>query len=298
MKFYKKDEYAVTVIEHDSSVDEVLTACRQSKKQRYLCYQQQRLLVNQQPIIQNCPLKPGDELAIRVFIDEAIDFLPDVLPLDIVYEDEVLLIVNKPPGLLVHPDQKDGRHTLANAVSAYYHASGQSHAIRPIHRLDFETSGLVLFSKCSFFQPLLDEMLANKQIARSYLAIVNGALNHHSTQTIDAPIGSDRHVNNKYRVSKTGKPAVTHITCLKENQRKKISLVECQLETGRTHQIRVHLASIQRPILADPIYGKPSPLIQRCALHAYKLRLIHPMSMKALLIETKMPEDMQLCLKK
>ena len=153
MKFYKKDEYAVTMIEHDSSADEVLTACRQSKKQRYLCYQQRRLLVNQQPIIQNCPLKPGDELAIRVFIDEAIDFLPDALPLDIVYEDEVLLIVNKPPGLLVHPDQKDGRHTLANAVSAYYHASGQSHAIRPIHRLDFETSGLVLFSKCSFFQP-------------------------------------------------------------------------------------------------------------------------------------------------
>ena len=140
-------------------------------------------------------------------------------------------------------------------------------------------------------------MLANKQIARSYLAIVNGAMKPHTTQTIDAPIGSDRHVNNKYRVSKTGKPAVTHITCLKENQRKKISLIECQLETGRTHQIRVHLASIQRPILADPIYGKPSPLIQRCALHAYKLRLIHPMSMKALLIETKMPEDMQICLK-
>ena len=86
MKFYKKDEYAVTMIEHDSSADEVLTACRQSKKQRYLCYQQRRLLVNQQPIIQNCPLKPGDELAIRVFIDEAIDFLPDALPLDIVYE--------------------------------------------------------------------------------------------------------------------------------------------------------------------------------------------------------------------
>lgn len=115
MKFYKKDEYAITLIEHVSSVDEVLTACRQSKKQRYFYYQNRRLLVNQQPITQNCQLKQGDELAVRVFIDETIDFLPDSLPLDIVYEDEVLLIVNKPPGLIVHPDQKDGHGTLANA---------------------------------------------------------------------------------------------------------------------------------------------------------------------------------------
>ncbi len=106
MKFYKKDEYAITLIEHVSSVDEVLTACRQSKKQRYFYYQNRRLLVNQQPITQNCQLKQGDELAVRVFIDETIDFLPDSLPLDIVYEDEVLLIVNKPPGLIVHPDQR------------------------------------------------------------------------------------------------------------------------------------------------------------------------------------------------
>ena len=298
MKFYKEKEYIITQIECDTVVDDVLAMCCVARKQRYFLYQNRQLLVNQQVVTQNCPLKKGDELAIRVFIDEEIDFLPDPIPLEIVYEDEILLIVNKPAGMLVHPDQKEGHQTLANAVSYYYHTSKQSHAVRPIHRLDFETTGLVLFSKCAFFQPMLDEMLAKKQIARRYLAIVSGSMKPHTTKTINAPIGSDRHVNNKYRISKTGKPACTHITCLKENQRKKIALVECQLETGRTHQIRVHLASIQRPILSDAIYGQRSKYIDRCALHAYQLSMIHPMTSKPLKIEIELPNDMKQCLSK
>lgn len=298
MKFQKTSNYAVTWIENETSIDGILIEYHISKKQRYLLYLNKQILVNQQPVTQNRPLHKGDELAIQAFIDEPIDFFDDDLPLEIVYEDEVLLLVNKPAHMLVHPDQKEGHHTLANAVAHYYRISNQQHTIRPIHRLDYETSGLVLFCKCPFFQPLLDDMLANKLISRNYLAIVSGSMKPHETRSIDAPIGSDRHVNNKYRISKTGKPAITHITCLKENQRKKISLVECQLETGRTHQIRVHLASIQRAILSDPIYGVSSPLISRCALHAYKLTLIHPMNMKSMTFELAMPEDMKKCIHK
>lgn len=298
MKFIKINDKAVTTIENESSIDTVLTYYHISRKQRYLLYLNRQIFVNHIAVAQNQCLKKGDELAIQVFIDEPIDFNNDELPLDIIYEDEVLLLVNKPAGMLVHPDHKNGHGTLANAVAHYFHITRKQHTIRPIHRLDHETSGLVLFCKCSFFQPFLDAMLAKKKIDRNYLAIVSGAMKPHVARTIDAPIGSDRHVNNKYRISKTGKPAITHITCLKENQRKKISLVECQLETGRTHQIRVHLASIQRAILSDPIYGLPSPLIDRCALHAYKLTLLHPMSMKTMTFEIEMPDDMKKCIRK
>lgn len=298
MKFIKINDKAVTTIENESSIDTVLTYYHISRKQRYLLYLNRQIFVNDIAVTQNQCLKKGDELAIQVFIDEPIDFIDDELPLDIIYEDEVLLLVNKRAGMLVHPDHKNGHNTLANAVAHYFNITRQQHTIRPIHRLDYETSGLVLFCKCSFFQPFLDAMLAEKKIARNYLAIVSGAMKPHLAHTIDAPIGSDRHVNNKYRISKTGKPAITHITCLKENQRKKISLVECQLETGRTHQIRVHLASIQRAILSDPIYGLPSPLIDRCALHAYKLTLLHPMSMKTMTFEIEMPDDMKKCIRK
>lgn len=298
MKVYKNNEYAIIHIEDDISINDLLEAYHISKKQRYLLYLNKQILVNKQPVAQNQPLNRGDELSIRIFIDEPIDFYEDELPLDVVYEDDVLLLVNKPAGMLVHPDHKDGHHTLANAVAHYYQKTHQQHTIRPIHRLDYETSGLVLFCKCSFFQPFLDAMLAEKKIARNYLAIVSGSMKPHVTRTIDAPIGSDRHVNNKYRISKSGKSAITHVTCLKENQRKKISLLECQLETGRTHQIRVHLASIQRPILADPIYGVPSSYISRCALHAYKLTLLHPMSMKTMTFEILMPDDMRKCIQK
>lgn len=298
MIFQKINDTAVTMIDTEATIDTVLTCYHISKKQRYLLYLNRQILVNQQPVTQNQPLIKGDELAIKIFIDEPIDFCEDEIPLDIVYEDEVLLLVNKPAGMLVHPDHKDGHNTLANAVAHHFHLTHQQHTIRPIHRLDYETSGLVLFCKCSFFQPLLDAMLAEKKVSRNYLAIVSGSMKPHVTRTIDAPIGSDRHVNNKYRISKTGKSAVTHITCLKENQRKKIALLECELETGRTHQIRVHLASIQRPILADPIYGSPTPLISRCALHAYKLTLLHPMSMKTMTFEIPMPDDMRNCMRK
>lgn len=298
MKFQRINDTVVTIIENETSIDDVLTKYKISKKQRYLLYLNRQIFVNHLPVTQNKSLNKKDELAIQVFINELVDFNADELPLDVIYEDDVLLIVNKPAGMLVHPDHKEGHDTLANAVAHYFHITHQQHTIRPIHRLDYETSGLVLFCKCPFFQPFLDAMLAEKKIARNYQAIVSGAMKPQFTRTIDAPIGSDRHVNNKYRISKTGKNAVTHVTCLKENQRKKISLVECQLETGRTHQIRVHLASIQRAILSDPIYGSPSPLIDRCALHAYKLTLLHPMSMKTMSFEIEMPEDMKNCIRK
>ncbi len=298
MKLFQEGNRLIVQIEQEQSIREVLDFFHIARKTRVLYFQEHKIHVNKRTVYQDCVLAKGDELSIEAFIEEPIDFIADEPTFTVVYEDDLLLIVDKPAGLLVHPDSKDKRGTLANQVAGYYLKTHQSHTVRPIHRLDLETSGLVLFSKCSFFQPFLDAMLAQKKINRRYLAVVQGSMKPKQTLTIDAPIGADRHVNNKYRISKTGKPACTHVTCLKENQRKKISLVECTLETGRTHQIRVHLASIQHPILSDPIYGKPSPYINRCALQAYALCFVHPLSLKMKTVEIAMSEDLAACMKK
>ena len=232
---------------------------------------------------------------VKVSFDEAIDFLPDAKKLDIIYEDDYILAVSKPCHILVHPDDKSKRGTLSNIVAYYYKNKGLSYQVRYAHRLDMDTTGVVLFAKDSLTLAKLDEMISTHELKRTYLCLAKGKFKN-KKDTISAPIGEDRHHQQRKRISKTGKPAVTHYEVLKEY--KGYSLVEVHLETGRTHQIRVHLSSIGHPLLGDELYGNLDHAAPRLMLHSYKASFTHPVTGAAMEIVKDIPFDMKKMIKR
>ena len=211
------------------------------------------------------------------------------LPLDIRYEDDWLLVINKPAGQLVHPTTQEAHGTLANAVLFHYEQQGEAHAYHPVHRLDRETSGLVLIAK----QPQIQYKLSPKGVKtfhREYLALIPGELTP-PAGTVDAPIARALPSIILRKVSPDGQSARTHYETLRTNHQ--ISLVHLTLETGRTHQIRVHMAHLGHPLLGDDLYGGTRERIARQALHACRLSFTHPMTGQAICIEAPLPADMQ-----
>ena len=229
-------------------------------------------------------IKSGDELCWHLAEESRI--APENIPLDILYEDAALLIVNKPAGMLVHPTGGEYSHTLANAVLFHYEAHGEKHAFHPVHRLDRQTSGLVLIAKESHVQHLLS---AHNAIERIYLAVIEGKLPE-PCGTIAAPIARRPGSIIERMVSPAGKCAVTHYATLAE--RGGLSLLALRLATGRTHQIRVHLAHLAHPLLGDDLYGGRTDRIARQALHAHRLRLRHPSSSEEITVQAPLPADM------
>lgn len=271
--------FLITPDEAGQTCGEFLDQWPGSRTLRYKLEISNQLTLNGQPVRQTEKLKAKDMLALKVLAEEEPDFPPWDQPLKILYEDALILAVSKPSGMIVHPDAKDKNGTLANQVAAYYLSAAQPHAVRPIHRLDEGTSGIVLFSKCPFFQPYFDQALADKQIQRTYLAVAEGVMKPGTKVCIDQPIGRDRHRAGAYRVSPTGRPACTHAEVLRCFQKDRRTLLQCTLETGRTHQIRVHLASIGHPIVNDPLYSRRS-VRGRMLLHAWKCEWRDPLSGK------------------
>ena len=216
------------------------------------------------------------------------DIVPEDLPLDVRYEDEYLLIVNKPAGQLVHPVPQEHSGTLGNAVLHWYAVHGEAHAYHPVHRLDRDTSGLVLIAKEPQVQYLLSPK-GEKKFTRQYLAIIEGQLTP-AAGTVDAPIARALPSIILRQVSPAGKPARTHYRTLKTNTAH--SLIELTLDTGRTHQIRVHMAHLGHPLLGDDLYGGQLTLIQRQALHAYRLHFIHPITGENIAVEAPLPPDL------
>lgn len=216
---------------------------------------------------------------------------------EVVYEDEQILIVNKPCGILIHPDGNENNDTLVNRVAKYYFDKGLNIEIRYAHRIDVETSGLVLFCKDFLTFSKINYEVENHLVIREYLAIVNGQLNKKEGQ-INLSIGSDRHINNKYRVSDSSKAkiAITNYKVVKEIKNK--SLVSCVLQTGRTHQIRVHLSYLNHPLLGDTLYGGNKKEIGRVALHSYRIKLTNPITGKIIEVKKELPIDMKRILEK
>lgn len=199
--------------------------------------------------------------------------------IEVLFEDEHLLIANKPFGIKTHPNQPGETGTFFNNVQAYLAQKQERGYI--VHRLDKETSGVVLFAKNPLVLPILGRLLEQKEIKRTYQAIVKGIVTR--DQTINLAIGRDRHDRRKRVVDpRNGQTAITHVKVIKPLTQK--TALECQLETGRTHQIRVHLQAIGHPIIGDPLYGKPA---DRLYLHAKQIELLHPFTKEHLKIETK-----------
>lgn len=211
--------------------------------------------------------------------------------IEIVYEDELLLVVNKPAGLLVHSDTKE--ITLNDKVQSYFRSKNY-YCLNPIHRLDKETSGLIVYSKSPVFQPLLDKYLNEKQIQRFYLAFVKGASEKGKKYSIDSPLGRDRHDSKKMIVYKNGQEAHTKAVCIAS--RNGFSVMQCHLLTGRTHQIRVHLSSIGFPILNDALYGVNTPKFRNMGLMATELRFYQPLKQEEIKVKIDCLEEYRVML--
>ena len=243
----------------------------------------------------------GEELCVILPEAEEPEAVPQDIPLDVVYEDEDVIVVNKPKGLVVHPAPGHPDGTLVNAL--LYHCgdslSGINGELRPgiVHRIDRDTSGLIIAAKNDFAHVKLAEQLQDHTLARTYRCIVTGNLRE-DTGTVNAPIGRCPADRKKMAVVAGGRNAVTHWTVLERYPG--VNYVECRLETGRTHQIRVHMAYIGHPILGDTVYGnkKPVPGLQGQCLHAVGLKFIHPRTGELVELTCGLPEEFEKQLKK
>ena len=249
------------------------------------------ILLNGIPIHLNERLHDGDILTIIINEEESSPLVPVHLPFEIVFEDEDLLVVNKPAGMPLHPSFQNTDNTLANALTWYFEQKGEPFIFRCSNRLDRDTSGLTIVAKHKVAAGMLSEMGVRREITREYLAIVRGQVIP-PEGTIDAPIGREEGSIIARRIDFLhGERAVTHFHVVKEKNG--LSLVSLKLETGRTHQIRVHMKYLGYPLLGDHLYNpEDRTLITRQALHAYRLTFLHPIKKEALTFESELPEDM------
>ena len=250
-----------------------------------------KVLVNDKEVSANYLIKLNDKIDINDELDYEINIEPEDIPIDIVYEDEYLLVINKASGMVVHPAPGNYSGTLVNALLYKFNlTSGDK--IRPgiVHRIDKDTSGLMVVAKEEKTHELLSEMIKEKKVERKYLAIVHGVIKH-DTGTIDAPIGRDQINRQKMKVTdEFAKDAITHFRVLKRY--KENTLIECTLDTGRTHQIRVHMEYIGYPIVNDPVYGKTKKATSfGQLLHSKSIRFTHPITQKEIYFEQEVPEE-------
>lgn len=264
-----------------------------------------QLTVNHQSAKPNHRVKCEDKIELNTILQQHSEDLPENIDIDIIYEDDDVLVINKPVGMVVHPGAGNWTGTLVNAL--LYHYPKQSHLPRAglVHRIDKDTSGLLIIGKNHLAQQHLINQLKDKSVYRHYQCIVTGSANDlKKHRTIDAPIGRHKTQRIKMAVTSHGKPAVTHIieaTPLNEHY----CLLDVALETGRTHQIRVHLSHIGYPLVGDAVYGNRKQLragltetqrqaiidFPRQALHAYALGFIHPATNKPIELTSPLPHD-------
>lgn len=273
------------IVENQDAVriDKYLSDCMEDLSRSYLqkLLKEERVSVNGRPVKSNYKVSAGDQIAVEV--PKAIDpeILPEQMDLDILYEDKDIILVNKPKGMVVHPAAGHYTGTLVNGLMAHCREdlSGINGVLRPgiVHRIDMDTTGVLIACKNDAAHNAIAEQLKVHSITRKYYAVVHGVIRE-DEGTVNAPIG--RHPTDRKKMSineKNGKEAITHFRVLRRFQR--FTYIECQLETGRTHQIRVHMASIGHPLLGDQVYGPakcPFSGLQGQTLHAGVLGIVHP----------------------
>ncbi|AYB45522.1 RluA family pseudouridine synthase [Paenibacillus lautus] len=250
--------------------------------------------VNEGPIKSNYKVSQGDRIVLKVPEPSAVEIIPEDIPLEIAYEDADVIVVNKPRGMVVHPAPGHSSGTLVNALM--FHCkdlSGINGELRPgiVHRIDKDTTGLIMAAKNDKAHASLAAQLKEHSVNRRYLALVHGNISH-DQGTIDAPIGRDAQDRKLYTVTdRNSKHAVTHFTVVERFG--DYSLLELKLETGRTHQIRVHMKYIGHPLVGDPVYGKSKGIkLNGQALHAAVLGFVHPSTGEYMEFSAPMPSDM------
>ena len=255
---------------------------------------QLRVTVDGKPAVPRAKLHGGEQLLVEPALSpEETAFRPQAMPLDIVHEDDTLIVINKPAGLVVHPGSGNWEGTLLNALLAHAPELATVPRAGIVHRLDKDTSGLLVIARTLTAQTDLVRQLQARSVSREYRAVVHGRVARDGR--IEGAIGRDPRSRTRMAITTTGKPAVTHYTVLERFAH--ASVLACRLETGRTHQIRVHLQKLGHPIWGDPVYGKRNapavPRFTRQALHAEKLALTHPLTGKIAHWQAPLPEDMQ-----
>ncbi|WP_046175442.1 RluA family pseudouridine synthase [Domibacillus indicus] len=238
------------------------------------------------------PMKKNERLSFPFFQPGPFGAEPVYPAPAILYEDDHMLVADKPPGMKTHPNSPDEKDTLLNGVCYHVSLAGETLPVRHVHRLDEGTSGAVLFAKHEAAYAVLSRLLEQKEIFRTYYALADGKVAKKSG-TITKPIGKDRYHSSRRRISSNGQTAVTHFKRIAVQNGK--SLLECRLETGRTHQIRVHLSSIGHPIAGDTLYGG-SRAFKRPMLHAAKLTIPHPFVNDCVTISAPAPAEIKMLL--
>lgn len=241
----------------------------------------------------NEKLSEGDSLSLHLVEDTAETSIePLYVPLDIVYEDEDLLVINKPANMPIHPSMNHHEGTMANGLLYYFSQKNENFTFRCINRLDRDTSGLTIVAKHLLSGGILSRQVSNREIKRTYRAICQGKISEQGT--IDAPIARTHDSTIERCVDyERGEHAITHYTRIAYDEEKDLSLVELRLETGRTHQIRVHLKHIGHPIIGDFLYHPDFTYCNRQALHSYSLTFTHPLTKKEMHFASPFPEDLK-----
>ena len=250
------------------------------------------ITINDLEVKANTKVRTNDIISAEWPEDEELKVEAEEMDLDVLYEDKDLIVVNKPKGMVVHPGAGNPNHTLVNGLLAHCKdLSGINGVLRPgiVHRIDKDTSGCLVVAKNDLAHQNLSEQLAKRTLKRTYIALVHGVIQH-NVGTIEAPIGRDKSDRQKMTVtSMNARPALTHFKVMKRYEA--YTLVECQLDTGRTHQIRVHFQYINYPIVGDPKYSIKKTLeTQGQCLHAQRIEFIHPRTQEVMQFEAEMPE--------
>ena len=289
------ERFVVTFKEANNRLDKALSIFKSDLSRSYIAklIEEGKVLVNNKQEKSSYKVKENDEILLMDIEQKVSEIKEEDIPLDVVYEDDDIMIINKVQGMVVHPANGHYSGTLVNALM--YQADSLSSingVVRPgiVHRIDKDTSGLICIAKNDNAHRFLSEQLKDHTMAREYMALVRGVIKENSG-TIDMPIGRDKKDRQKMGIDKEGKPATTHFQVIERFNDH--TLVKCQLVSGRTHQIRVHMAAIGYPVEGDPLYaGRNFDKLYKNGqlLTAYKLKLIHPTSKKEMVFEIDLPD--------
>ena len=289
------EHFVVTYKEANNRLDKALSLFKSDLSRSYIAklIEEGKVLVNDKQEKASYKVKENDDILLMDIEDKKSDIKEEDIPLDVVYEDDDIMIINKVQGMVVHPANGHYSGTLVNALM--YQADSLSSingVVRPgiVHRIDKDTSGLICIAKNDNAHHSLADQLKDHTMSREYIALVRGVIKENSG-TIDMPIGRDKKDRQKMGIDKEGKPATTHFQVLERFNDH--TLVKCQLVSGRTHQIRVHMSAIGHPVEGDPLYaGRNYDKLYKNGqlLTAYKLKLIHPSSKKEMVFEIDLPD--------